>query len=40
VIGTFNTCSWGLTHQSLTDTGRGYNIEGTSFPHTTHRLST
>jgi hypothetical protein len=25
VIGTFNTCSWGTTHLSLTDTGGGYN---------------
>jgi hypothetical protein len=25
VIGTFNTCSRGPTHQSLIDTGRGYN---------------
>jgi hypothetical protein len=25
VIGTFNTCSWGPTHWSLTDTGEGYN---------------
>jgi hypothetical protein len=25
VIGTFNTCSRGPTHRSLTDTGRGYN---------------
>jgi hypothetical protein len=24
-IGTFNTCSLGLTHRSLTDTGGGYN---------------
>jgi hypothetical protein len=24
-IGTFNTCSWGPTHRSLTDTGGGYN---------------
>jgi hypothetical protein len=24
-IGTFNTCSWGLTHWSLTDTSEGYN---------------
>jgi hypothetical protein len=26
-IGTFNTCSWGPTHRSLTDTGGGYHIE-------------
>jgi hypothetical protein len=25
MISTFNTCSWGPTHQSLTDTGGGYN---------------
>jgi hypothetical protein len=25
-IGTFNTCSWGLTHWSLTDTSEGYNL--------------
>jgi hypothetical protein len=24
-IGTFNTCSWGPTHRSLTDAGRDYN---------------
>jgi hypothetical protein len=34
-IGTFNTCSRGLTHQSLTDTGGSYNLGGASFPHTT-----
>jgi hypothetical protein len=34
-IGTFNTCSWGLTHRSLTDTGGGYNHEGAGFPHST-----
>jgi hypothetical protein len=34
-IGKFNTCSRGLTHRSLTDTGGGYNLEGTSFPHST-----
>jgi hypothetical protein len=38
-IGTFNTCSRGPTHQSLTDTGGGYNLEGASFPHTTPRPS-
>jgi hypothetical protein len=26
-IGTFNTCSRGPTHRSLTDTGGGYNLE-------------
>jgi hypothetical protein len=25
-IGTFNTCSQGPTHQSLTDSGGGYNL--------------
>jgi hypothetical protein len=39
VISTFNTCSRGLTHRFLTDTGRGYNLEGTTFPHTTPRPS-
>jgi hypothetical protein len=34
VIGTFNTCSWGLTEQSLIDTGRGYNLGGAGLPHT------
>jgi hypothetical protein len=34
-IGTFNTCSWGQIYRSLTDTGRGYNLRGVSFPHTT-----
>jgi hypothetical protein len=38
VIGTFNTCSWGPTHRSLTDTGRGYNLGGVSLPHT-HSLT-
>jgi hypothetical protein len=33
-IGTFNTCSWGLTEQSLTDTGGGYNLGGADLPHT------
>jgi hypothetical protein len=33
-IGTFNTCSQGPTHRSLTDTGGGYNLEGVSFPRT------
>jgi hypothetical protein len=28
VIGTFNTCSRGLTHRSSTDTGVGYNLGG------------
>jgi hypothetical protein len=38
-IGTFNTCSRGPTHQSLTDTDGGYNLEGAGFPHTTLRPS-
>jgi hypothetical protein len=38
-IGMFNTCSRGLTHRSLTNTGRGYNLEGAGFPHTTHQPS-
>jgi hypothetical protein len=39
VIGTFNTCSWRPTHQSLTNTGGGYNLGGAIFSHTTPRLS-
>jgi hypothetical protein len=35
VIGMFNTCSRGSTHQSLTDTGGGYNLGGVGLPHTT-----
>jgi hypothetical protein len=38
-IGTFNTCSWGLTHRSLTDIGGGYNLGGAGLPHTTPRPS-
>jgi hypothetical protein len=34
-IGTFNTCSRGPTHRSLTDTGRGYNLEGADLSLTT-----
>jgi hypothetical protein len=34
-IGTFNTCSRGPTHRSLIDIGRGYNLGGSDFPHTT-----
>jgi hypothetical protein len=34
-IGTFNTCSWGPTHWSLTDTGRCYNLGGAGFSHHT-----
>jgi hypothetical protein len=37
VISTFNTYSRGSTHQSLTDTGRGYHFGGAGFPHTTLR---
>jgi hypothetical protein len=39
VIGTFNTCSRGLTHQSLTDTGGSYNLGGAGFPHHSLRPS-
>jgi hypothetical protein len=35
VIGAFNACSWGSTYRFLTDTGGGYNLGGTGFPHTT-----
>jgi hypothetical protein len=38
-ISTFNSCSRGLTHRSLTNTGGGYNLEGVDFPHATHRPS-
>jgi hypothetical protein len=38
-FGTFNACSRGRTNQSLTDTGGGYNLEGTDFLHITHRPS-
>jgi hypothetical protein len=38
-IGTFNACSRGPTHQSLIDTGGGYNLGGANLPHTTPRLS-
>jgi hypothetical protein len=31
-IGTFNTCSRGPTHRSLTDTGGGYNLAGDGLP--------
>jgi hypothetical protein len=37
-IGTLNTCSWGSTERSLTDTGGGYNLEGAGLPHT-HSLT-
>jgi hypothetical protein len=35
VINTFNTCSRGPTHWSLTDTGGGYNLGGAGLPHHT-----
>jgi hypothetical protein len=38
-IGTFNTCSRGPTHRSLTDKGRGYNLGGAGLPHHTTRPS-
>jgi hypothetical protein len=38
-IDTFNTCLRGPTHQSLTNTGGGYDPEGASFSHTTFRPS-
>jgi hypothetical protein len=38
-ISTFNTCSRGPTHQSLTNTGGGYSLEGVGFPYTTPRPS-
>jgi hypothetical protein len=38
-IGTFNTCSWGPTERSLTDTGGDYNLEGANFQRTTPRPS-
>jgi hypothetical protein len=38
-IGKFNTCLWGPTHRSLTDTCRGYNLGGASFAHTTPQPS-
>jgi hypothetical protein len=37
VISIFNTCSRGLTHRSLTDTGGGYNLWGAGLPHHTPR---
>jgi hypothetical protein len=36
-IGTFNTCSWGPTHRSLTDTSGGYSLRGVSLPRITPR---
>jgi hypothetical protein len=38
-IDTFNTCSRGPTHRSLTNSGGGYSLEGASFPRTTLRPS-
>jgi hypothetical protein len=38
-IGTFNTCSRGATHHSLTDTSGGYNLGGVGLPHQTSRPS-
>jgi hypothetical protein len=38
-IYTFNTCSWGPIHRSLTDTGGDYSLEGTDFSHITPRPS-
>jgi hypothetical protein len=38
-ISTFNTCSRGSTHRSLTNTGGGYNLRGAGFPQTTPRPS-
>jgi hypothetical protein len=39
VISTFNTCSQGPTHRSLTDTDEGYNLGGAGFPHHTPQPS-
>jgi hypothetical protein len=36
-ISTFNTCSRGATHWSLSDTGGSDSLEGVVFPHTTPR---
>jgi hypothetical protein len=38
-IGTFNTCSRGPTHRSLTNTGEGYNLGGADLPHHTPQPS-
>jgi hypothetical protein len=38
-IRTFNTCSQGSTHRSLTDTGGSYNLRGAGLPHHTPRPS-
>jgi hypothetical protein len=39
VTSTFNTCSGGPTHRSLTDTLGGYNLGDTGLPHHTFRPS-
>jgi hypothetical protein len=39
VINTFNTCSSGSTHRSLTNIGGGYNLGGADLPHHTLRPS-
>jgi hypothetical protein len=38
-IGTFNICSRGPTHRSLTNTGGSYKLGGAGLPHTTLRPS-
>jgi hypothetical protein len=38
-IGTFNRCSWGPIHRSLTNTGGGYNLGGAGLPYHTSRPS-
>jgi hypothetical protein len=38
-IGTFHTCSWEPTHQSLINTGGGYSLECAGFSYTTPRPS-
>jgi hypothetical protein len=37
MISMFNTCSWGPTHRSLTETGGRYNLGGASYPHPSPR---
>jgi hypothetical protein len=37
-IGTFNTCLWGSTQLSLTDTGMGYNLAGAGLPTSLYNL--
>jgi hypothetical protein len=39
VISTFNTCSRGPTHRSLTNTASGYNLGGADFPQHSPRSS-